>query len=166
MAHLDLRPANIFVTDNDGMHTDSLANCDASQCSSNNFGSQETYITIIDEPIIVDTASLTEALLTGRCNLKLGDLGHCCLFGDTKNMNEGESRYCARELINEDGNLDLAKADMFSLGASVYELLLGRPLGSGGDGSSEWHNIRFVLTKFLFRFLFFWSPFSKLIVII
>ena len=156
MAHLDLRPANIFVTDNDGIHTDGLVHCDASQCSQSSscFGSQQSYtsqVPVSDEPSIVDTASLTSALLSGRCNLKLGDLGHCCLISDTRNMSEGESRYCARELINEQRNLDLTKADMFSLGASVYELLLGRPLGSGGDGSSEWHNIRYVI-KFIDSF--------------
>ena len=39
--------------------------------------------------------------------------------------------YDAREL-------DLRKADMFSLGASVYEICLGRqlPLGGGGGGDS------------------------------
>lgn len=32
---------------------------------------------------------------------------------------------------------------MFSLGASIYELCLGRSLGAGGDdGMAEWHNIR------------------------
>ena len=34
-------------------------------------------------------------------------------------------------------HLDLRAADMFSLGATVYELCLGRELGSGGSGSSS-----------------------------
>lgn len=40
-------------------------------------------------------------------------------------------RYCSLELIvSDDGQpLDLRHADMFSLGASVYELCLGRELG-------------------------------------
>ena len=41
--------------------------------------------------------------------------------------------------------LDLAKADIFSLGASIYELCKGRPLAGDGElenDISEWHNIR------------------------
>ena len=42
---------------------------------------------------------------------------------------EGDSRYLARELLNEvevDGNLpDITKADIFSLGMSLYELMIG-----------------------------------------
>jgi wee1-like protein kinase len=59
-------------------------------------------------------------------------------------LDEGENRYCPRELINSDADsLDLTKADMFSLGASVYELCLGRFLGSSGEEEMvEWHSIR------------------------
>ena len=41
-------------------------------------------------------------------------------------------RYCSKELIvTSDGQtLDLRQADIFSLGASVYEMCLGRELGS------------------------------------
>ena len=40
-------------------------------------------------------------------------------------------------------DLVVTKADIFSLGASVYELCLGRPLGCSGDqGMQEWHDIR------------------------
>jgi hypothetical protein len=57
---------------------------------------------------------------------------------------EGQTRYCPRELINlEEEYLDATKADVFSLGASVYELCLGRFLGAEGEeGIAEWHSIR------------------------
>lgn len=75
--------------------------------------------------------------------MKLGDFGLACRLDTTGEIEEGESRYCAREVINADGAIDLRKADIFSLGASVYEIMLGRQLGAGGDhGSEEWHNIR------------------------
>ena len=60
-------------------------------------------------------------------------------------LQEGQTRYCARELINmEEETLDPRKADIFSLGASVYELCLGRFLGAEGEeGIAEWHSIRY-----------------------
>jgi hypothetical protein len=52
------------------------------------------------------------------------------MTGD-KEYTEGESRYCARELLNnlENKPIDPCKADIFSLGATLYELCLGRELG-------------------------------------
>ena len=51
-------------------------------------------------------------------------------FQRTK-LPEWTGRYCALELIrSSDGrNLDLKKADIFSLGAAMYELCLSRELG-------------------------------------
>jgi hypothetical protein len=47
------------------------------------------------------------------------------------NHNPIPTRYCSRELIDSDGvPLDLRGADMFSLGASIYEMCLGRELGT------------------------------------
>jgi hypothetical protein len=41
--------------------------------------------------------------------------------------------------------VDVTRCDVFSLGASVYELCLGRFLGAEGEeGSAEWHAIRSV----------------------
>ena len=51
-------------------------------------------------------------------------------------------RYVAREVF-DCVVTDLRAADMFSLGASVYELCLGRELGLTGVAEvQEWHNIR------------------------
>jgi hypothetical protein len=43
------------------------------------------------------------------------------MIGD-KEYTEGESRYCARELLNnlENDSIDPCKADMFSLGMFIY----------------------------------------------
>lgn len=85
-----------------------------------------------------------DLILNGHYVLKVGDLGHVRGLFETGFINEGETRYCPRELINSDpSTLDLTKADVFSLAASVYELCLGRYLGSNGDEEMvEWHSIR------------------------
>ena len=65
-------------------------------------------------------------LLMRRYVMKLGDFGHCCRFDKRHEVEEGATRYCAGELIKREGGaVDLYKADIFSLGALVYELCLG-----------------------------------------
>jgi serine/threonine protein kinase len=70
--------------------------------------------------------------------------GLCCNFDDYANFTEGESRYCAGELINGDaGTQDFSKADVYSLGASLYEMCAGEPLSAGSqENSSQWHDLR------------------------
>jgi len=55
---------------------------------------------------------------------------------------EGDSRYLALELLNNDPSAelpDLKKADVFSLGILLFELIEGRRVESNG---LEWHNLR------------------------
>eukprot|EP00804_Cyclotella_cryptica_P006759 CCRYP_015710-RD/>CCRYP_015710-RD protein AED:0.10 eAED:0.10 QI:1189/0.66/0.75/1/0.66/0.5/4/0/762 len=68
---------------------------------------------------------------------KLGDFGLVGIATAT-DVEEGDSRYMSREML-EDGQRDLTKCDIFSLGATMYELCTGRPLPSCG---AEWHDIR------------------------
>lgn len=122
MVHLDVRPSNIFI---------------ASGSGKNNLREK-------DGKLVTDIApdQIVEWLLSGEAVIKVGDLGQCCA-ADEENVEEGEARYCSRELINgEAKDVDLYKADIFSLGASVYELILGRRLLSAGDDSNEWHELR------------------------
>lgn len=60
---------------------------------------------------------------------KIADLGLSRISKRTlgEEINEGDSRYLAPELLNEaNSNLpDLTKADIFSLGITIYELLTG-----------------------------------------
>lgn len=121
MVHLDLRPSNLFI---------------ASTHPLNNFGDNGK----INKK--VDPSSLVDKLLRGEGMLRVGDLGQC-MRSDEKVVQEGEHRYCPRELEADDScEKDLCKADIFSLGATVYELILGRALHSGEDGDKEWQTLR------------------------
>jgi serine/threonine protein kinase len=72
----------------------------------------------------------------------LGDLGMVAkrFTSKTDAIQEGDSRYCAKELILDDCNMpkDLAPADVWALGVSVYQLLRGLP----EPPRDEYHAIR------------------------
>lgn len=77
---------------------------------------------------------------------KLGDLGIACTLKNVKcdDINEGDSRYLAGELLSimpDDQTTipDLTKADIFSLGATVLQIMRGTPLPKNGQ---KWHDIR------------------------
>ncbi len=61
---------------------------------------------------------------------------------------EGDCRYLAKELLNEDPNIaipDLTKADVFALGMIIYELVEGVDLNKNGQ---QWHDLREERIKF------------------
>jgi serine/threonine protein kinase len=88
----------------------------------------------------ISAREVNENVSNGHWEVKLGDLGLCCRCDDYSSFSEGEERYCAPELIQSSGGLlDFTKADVFSLGASLLEMCLGRELSPGGDG---WHKLR------------------------
>lgn len=73
---------------------------------------------------------------------KLADFGlsRNVLINTTDDISEGDSRYLPPELLNEYNDCkDLHKADIFSLGATIYELIIGEELPCNGE---EWHQIR------------------------
>ncbi|KAL2345395.1 hypothetical protein Fmac_006680 [Flemingia macrophylla] len=62
---------------------------------------------------------------------KLGDFGCATRLDNSLPIEEGDARYMPQEILNE--NYDhLDKADIFSLGASIYELIRGLPLPESG----------------------------------
>jgi len=69
---------------------------------------------------------------------KIGDFGLTNPCNETKTFEEGDFRYLPGELLQEPVK-DLTRADIFSLGASIYELAIGRPLP---DKGKEWRKLR------------------------
>ena len=69
---------------------------------------------------------------------KLGDFGLVTKASAAKDVEEGDSRYMSMELLSGDSD-DLTKSDIFSLGITMYELCLGKPLPMNGQ---EWQALR------------------------
>jgi serine/threonine protein kinase len=82
-------------------------------------------------------------MMSASGKYKLGDLGLSRLMNKlSHNIPEGDCRYIAQELFNDDQNApvpDLRKADVFSLGILAYELVERRRVLTSGQ---EWHDLR------------------------
>lgn len=63
--------------------------------------------------------------------IKLGDFGRATRKDCSISVEEGDSRYLPLEILKDDYS-DLPKADVFALGATIYELARGAPLPSSG----------------------------------
>jgi len=69
---------------------------------------------------------------------KLGDFGLVAKSSVSGDVEEGDSRYMCNYLL-QGNHADLTKCDIFSLGATMYEIALQRTLPTHGE---EWHEIR------------------------
>ncbi len=76
---------------------------------------------------------------------KLGDFGTATLrdeinakTGEAMDVEEGDSRYMPRDLLDYTPD-DLTKCDIFSLGITLYETCIGRPMPICGQG---WQDLR------------------------
>jgi hypothetical protein len=79
-----------------------------------------------------------ENIMLKNDQYKLGDFGLVTRASFHEDVEEGDSRYMSMELLSGD-HKDLTKSDIFSLGATLYEICLGRPLPMDGQ---EWQDIR------------------------
>ncbi|CAD8100848.1 unnamed protein product [Paramecium sonneborni] len=71
---------------------------------------------------------------------KLADLGLSKKIQKRQeDVSVGDFRYIAKELLNQTEKLDLCKTDIFSLGATLFQLMIKQQLPSNGE---EWHRIR------------------------
>ena len=77
-------------------------------------------------------------IFTGDNNFKLGDFGLATSLSNSKDVGEGDTRYMPKELLDDDRG-DLSKANIFSLGLTVCELLSGVELPLNG---ALWHELR------------------------
>lgn len=65
-----------------------------------------------------------ENLLVNQGVLKIADFGMCrAVRVKLGEVEEGDSRYLAREVLNWNGSIDLSRADVFSLAMTVYEMM-------------------------------------------
>ena len=83
----------------------------------------------------------------GEVKYILGDLGHAIKIGEeTEDMDLGDCRYMAQELLNNPDSWKLDKADMFSLGITLYEAasLLVLPKNSSDviSGSPSYESLK------------------------
>ncbi|XP_043192595.1 wee1-like protein kinase isoform X1 [Amphibalanus amphitrite] len=124
LCHLDLKPGNIFLTDNELYSGERragsrLAEDDASVVSS-------------DDGFDEDLAEEDDEII-----YKIGDFGHVT-SQEERQVEEGDCRYMPREILVEDYEC-LAKADMFALGLTALECACGQPLPKNGE---PWQALR------------------------
>jgi len=123
LAHLDIKPDNIFISQD------------------------ETSSSTQDEMMSSDSGAFSEGSSSAETkNLvyKIGDLGHITSVEDNDSIpEEGDCRYMAPELLEMDvEKSNLPKADIFSLGLSIYELASLESLPKNSLESEDYNNIK------------------------
>jgi len=113
LAHLDIKPDNIFISREEESRSP-FRTAEPPLSSDSGAGSGE---------------SKTREY-TGSVRYKIGDLGHVTpLHGEDLDPEEGDCRYMAPEFMEMDvDRAGLTKADIFSLGLTIYEAASLQPL--------------------------------------
>lgn len=123
LVHLDLKAGNIFLTRAPSRSEHQPESSSSDNCLDDGF--EDIYDELEMDGIRMDVT------------YKIGDLGHVTSIKNPQ-VEEGDCRYLPNEILQEDYS-HLAKADMFSLGITLYEAGGGGPLPKNGP---EWHNLR------------------------
>jgi wee1-like protein kinase len=80
-------------------------------------------------------------LLMKEGEVKVADLGLCRITRIKRwtDLDEGDSRYLAKEVLNYSQGVDLKKSDIYSLGMSIFQGAILEDLPNNGE---EWLRIR------------------------
>ncbi len=106
---------------------------DSGNASSDNYKSPKNYLSSSD----------TGSPSVDRVSYKIGDLGHVVMIYGEYLPEEGDCRYMAPELLLHDVNRDnLTKADIFSLGLTLYECATLKPLPKNSMEDPLYEKIR------------------------
>jgi len=148
LVHLDIKPENIFISLDNYIPSPprrSEHSTDSGAASGDHFDRsvRQTYDHGAGDE--TDNSEMNPGDSgNDRVHYKIGDLGHVApIFGGEMSPEEGDCRYMAPEFLEmEVDRSRLTKADIFSLGLTVFEAACLRPLPKNSLDDPNYENIK------------------------